>query len=131
MQIELPDYITHYNRSEPFSTLTNLSKDEWWDATKDLDESNSWGLSRFSDLKYLEQRFDVERLLRKQFIAEGGRPVLQNPIFFFLRRNGGVEANIRNKAYRVDLKDIPEDLISFTYGDSMLSFNEDNRRLSG
>lgn len=37
----------------------------------------------------------------------------------------------RNKGYILNLKDISSDSITFTYGDSLLALNEDNRQQSG
>lgn len=127
----IPNFITHYNRAEPFRSLTSLNEVELMAALKGMNENNSWGLNRFSDPEYLTRRSLVETKIREQFISIGGKPVLMNPIYFFLGRNERFEENKNNKAYILQLKDIPADQLSFTYGDSMFCFNEDYRQQKG
>lgn len=127
----LPDFITHYNRAEPFRSLTSLNEVELAAALKEMNENNSWGLNRFSDPEYLPRRAIVENKIRHQFISIGGKSDLTHPIYFFLGRNENFEINKNNKAYTISLKDIPDSQISFTYGDSMFCFNEDYRKLKG
>jgi hypothetical protein len=126
-----PNFITHYNRAEPFRSLTSLSKTELAATLKKLNETNSWGLNRFSDPEYLTRRSLVETQIQQQFISIGGKPLLSHPIYFFLGRNERFEENKNNKAHIIQLKDIAPDQISFTYGDSMFCFNEDYRQQKG
>jgi len=79
----------------------------------------------------LIQRREIERQLRKQFIEIGGRPVLESPIYFFLGRNHRFEENKRNVGYMIFLRDLDPDIISFSYGDSMFCFHEENRSQAG
>jgi hypothetical protein len=52
---------------------------------------------------------------------------------FFIKtnRNADFEKHERNKGYLVRLRDLPIGSVSFTYGDSMFSLNEDYRRQKG
>jgi hypothetical protein len=125
------DYITHYSRGEPFLSITSIDREKWPETIAKLSESNAWGLNRFSDLKYLEDRLKVEKIIREEFISKGGKPELEHPIYFFLGSNVRFEEHKLNKKYKMDLKDIPHDAISFTYGDSMLAYIEENRTQSG
>ena len=127
----IPNFITHYNRAEPFRSLTSLSKTDLAAALKEMNESNSWGLNRFTDPEYLPRRAMVETKIRNQFISIGGSPHLTHPIYFFLGRNESFEENKSNKAYTIQLKDISALHVSFTYGDSMFCFNDDYRMLKG
>lgn len=127
----IPDFITHYNRAEPFRSLTSLNKIDLAAALKEMNESNSWGLNRFTDPEYLPRRAIVETKIRHQFISIGGKPILNHPIYFFLGRNKSFEENKSNKAYIIQLKDLSPFQISFTYGDSMFCFNEDYRKIKG
>lgn len=127
----IPDFITHYNRAEPFRSLTSLNKTELAATLKEMNESNSWGLNRFTDSEYLPRRAIVEAKIREQFISRGGKPDLSHPIYFFLGRNERFEENKNNKAYIIQLKDISSAQVSFTYGDSMFCFNEDYRQQMG
>jgi hypothetical protein len=125
------EFIVHYSRGEPFRSITGVSHDDFASVLKTLNETNAWGLARFQDPQYLAQRRQMEKDLRKRFIEGGGRPVLQNPIYFFLGRHPGFEAHERNIAHVIHLKDVNPGTVSFSYGDSMFCFHEDNRRIAG
>lgn len=125
------EVIVHYSRGEPFRSITSVHSDDFDSVLKTLNEDNAWGLTRFSDARYLEQRFAVEERVRGQFIAMGGKPILQNPIYFFLGRNRRFEENHKNLGYMISLQDIDPLTISFSYGDSMFCFDYENKRLAG
>lgn len=129
--MKIPDFIIHYNRSEPFRTMTSLSADRRSEIIKELNETNAWGINRFLDPEYLDRRILTEQKMRAEFIKKGGNPELMHPIYFFLGRNNQFEKHDRNLGYIIDLKNINSDSISFTYGDSMLAFHEDYRNQSG
>jgi len=129
--MEIPDFIVHYSRGEPFRSISAVPQDELSKVLQELNETNVWGLARLSDPEYLERRRHVEQRLRKEFIAKGGRPALDHPIYFFLGRNAQFERHEKNKGYLVQLEDLPKGAVSFTYGDSVFSFNEDYRNLKG
>lgn len=129
--MDIPDFIIHYSRSEPFRSMSGVPHQRLPEVLKELNETNAWGISRFSDPEYLQRRMAVEERLRKEFISKGGKPTLSHPIYFFLGRNEQFEKQDRNKAYRIRLADLPANSVSFTYGDSMFSFDEDYRRLKG
>lgn len=127
----IPDCIVHYSRSEPFRSITSHPSEDWPKVVRSLTESNAWGLNRFSDPHYLQRRIEVESAVRNKFIAKGGRPQLQFPIYCFLGRHERWEEHKLNNGYTIKLKDISSEVISFTYGDSLLAFNDDYRTLSG
>ena len=117
----IPDFIVHYSRGEPFRTISEVSPENLPTVLNQLNESNAWGLNRFSDPQYLTKRFEVEKKLRLGFISKGGKPELNCPIYFFLGNNDRFEEHQSNIGYRINLKDVPADAVSFTYGDSMFS----------
>lgn len=128
---EQPDFIVHYNRGKPFRSITSLDDSALNRVLRSLNEENSWGLARFSNHLYLSQRREIERSLRMRFIENGGRPILENPIYFFLGRNPRFEENTRNIGYALRLGDLDPRTISFSYGDSMFCFHEGNRQQAG
>ncbi len=65
--------------------------------------------------------------MRKAFIAKGGKPQLEQPIYFFLGANKRFEEHKLNKGYKINLHDLESEQVSFTYGDSMLAFIKENR----
>ncbi len=131
MKQKIPDLIVHYSRDEPFRSITSLAADQLEAVVNSLEERNSWGLNRFSDPCYMKQRFEVEKLMRAKFIELGGRPILSQPIYFFLGRNRCFEDHPLNIGYAIELAHIHKSSISFSYGDTMLSFNKENRKLAG
>lgn len=130
-QMEIPSFIIHYSRGEPFRSLSDVPQADLSRVLQELNETNAWGLARFSDPEYLQKRQVVEQRLRTKFIAKGGCPTLSHPLYFFLGRNTQFEQHERNKAYLIQLKDVPKGAVSFTYGDSMFSLSEDYRKLKG
>jgi len=129
--MEIPDFIVHYSRGEPFRSLSGVPDGELSRVVQGLNEANAWGLVRFSDPEYLQRRVRVEQRLREEFINKGGHPTLSHPIYFFLGRNAQFEQHERNQGYLVRLDDLPMGAVSFTYGDSMFSLDEGYRKLKG
>lgn len=130
-QYDIPNYLIHYNRAEPFLSLSATTAESRHQILHQLNENNAWGLARFKDPEYLPRRESIEQKMRADFIKKGGRPTLQNPIYSFLGRNLDFERDHRNIAYKIDLHSIPIETVSFTYGDSMFCFNEDYRHKKG
>ncbi len=126
-----PNFVVHYSRGEPFRSITSFPKDEWQSIIDSLNSTSAWGLNRFADPQYLKQRVLAEAEVRKAFIAKGGRPQLEQPIYFFLGANQRFEEHKLNKGYKINLDDLESEQISFTYGDSMLAFIKENRDQSG
>lgn len=127
----IPECIVHYSRSQPFRSITSYPPQDWPKVVHSLTESNAWGLSRFSDPNYLQRRTEVESIIRNKFKAKGGQPQLKHPVYCFLGRHERWEEHKLNKGYSINLQDIAVDVITFTYGDSLLAFNNDYRTLSG
>lgn len=126
----IPNQIVHYSRGEPFRSITSVGREQIQQVVSKLDDKRAWGLARFSDPKYISQRFETEKILRQRFIEIGGRPTLHNPIYFFLGRHPIFESHDSNIGYSIELKDIDPYSVSFTYGDSMFSLIEENRELA-
>jgi len=128
---QVPDQIVHYSRGEPFRSIMSVPLEELQAVVSNLNESNAWGLNRFKDLKYYNQRREVERSMRAKFIEMGGEPTLSHPIYFFLGRHARFEEHPLNVGYSIELSQLSKKHVSFSYGDTMLSFNDENRKLAG
>jgi hypothetical protein len=126
--MNIPDFIVHYSRGEPFRSITEVSHENLPGVLNQLNESNAWGLSRFSDPEYLQRRVQVERKIRHGLIGKGGKPELDVPLYFFLGNNSRFEEHKSNVGYRINLKDVAPEVLSFTYGDSMFSLCENYRQ---
>jgi hypothetical protein len=131
MKSKIPNHIVHYSRAEPFRSIIDVPFDQLDAVIQILNERNSWGLNRFTNQNYFKQRLEVENIVRTKFIEMGGEPILSHPIYFFLGRNQRFEEHPLNIGYVIDLLHLHRNLVSFSYGDTMLSFNEENRKLAG
>ncbi len=108
----VPEFISHYSRGVPFRSITSLPEGKRLEVIRELNETNAWGLNRFADSEYVTRRLEVERQIHEEFISQGGKQE-------------------RNRAYLIYLQDLPADVVSFTYGDSLLAFNKSYRFRSG
>jgi predicted HTH domain antitoxin len=113
----VPDYLTYFfrNGQVPFQTICDLDESE---AQAILRRDTLWR----GDGTYLSHRKRHERLLRKKFVAKGGKPVRQHPIYMIL---GDCPQGPHDLHREYDYKIIlpvalfsPDD-ISFTYPDSL------------
>jgi hypothetical protein len=128
---QVPDQIVHYSRGQPFLSITSVSPTQLDTVMSGLHERNAWGLNRFLDENYLKRRIEVENKMRRRFVEKDGEPELLNPIYFFLGRNSHFEENPLNVGYAIELSQLDKTHVSFSYGDTMLSFNEEYRKLAG
>ncbi|WP_413288210.1 hypothetical protein [Bdellovibrio sp. HCB337] len=129
--MNIPEFIVHYSRGIPFRSMSGLSQKELAETLKELNDTNVWGLRRFSDPEYLHRRLKVEQKIRHSFVGKGGRPELDFPIYFFLGNNARFEEHKSNVGYKINLADVPSHVVSFTYGDSMFSMCENYRQKLG
>src|SRR5687767_9827981 len=119
----LPDYITHYHLPDrkPFLSLSDLPEEKLAIVLAELRDNAQRGETKRGFASwYIEERKKTEVFLRQEFIKKGGKPQRQYPIYFVLgksdcqKRMDPVQVEIQLK-----LADIPSELISFTYPDSM------------
>ncbi|TNE85977.1 MAG: hypothetical protein EP330_23875 [Deltaproteobacteria bacterium] len=122
----IPDFVTHYARGEPFRSVTAAGSEGWAKAVAALDEDNAWGLARFRDPHYLPRRAAVEARMRAELVVAGGAPQLVYPHYAFLGARPSWERP-GTRSYRIALADIPPGAVSFTVGDSLLTWDPDYR----
>jgi hypothetical protein len=115
--MSIPDYLTYFFREGqvPLQTICDLDEQV---AESILRHDTLWR----GDGTYLAHRKQHERYLRDQFIAEGGQPVRQHPIYMILGDSpkGPHDLHLEYD-YRVTipLAAFPPDTLSFTYPDSL------------
>jgi hypothetical protein len=127
------DFLLHAYKigTEPFRTLSALPDEEALGIMKDLYMKGSIFWERFEDpAGYLQLRRQVEEWLRREFIAKGGKPRNQYPIYMMFGRSKWVRTllDAPTRATTVEIE-VPLCLfsefdVSFTYPDSMVSFIE-------
>ncbi len=122
----LPEFLSHYYKAdqEPFRSLSLLAGEEALRVASGITEENSIAASRTDDWrKYLQDRKSTESRTRTKFVEKGGEPVLMAPYYFVLgRAESYFEKYEQNLArLELDLADVVESEVSFTYGDSMIN----------
>ena len=116
--------ITHYyyKGTDPWKNIMLLSEERAFETAKMLSAAHPdmQCFGRFADFdNYYPLRKAADEEVRRQFIICGGKPRLEHPYSFVLG-----ECEYLKKWYgdceilHIPLKDISEDIISFTAGDS-------------
>lgn len=123
-------FLTHYYLPDrkPFLNLSALEDEELNLVLAGLREKNKRGESKrvFMDW-YVADRKRCEDRLKKMFLAKGGNPRKNYPHYFVLGQSS-ILKSLANDTRELNfaLGDFPEDQISFTYPDSMASFDLEN-----
>jgi hypothetical protein len=119
--------LTHYYLPDrkPFLNLSALTEDELKTVLEELREKTKRGESKrvFMDW-YVNDRKKSEQRVREQFILKGGKPEKPYPHYFVLGESVIQKSTAANmQEVTIPLSEIPPELISFTYPDSMASFD--------
>ncbi len=131
------DYLIHvYKRgTRPFRSLSALPDSEAHDRMRALYVEGAVFWERFKDPEaYLGIRKQVEEWLRREFVAKGGRPRSDHPIYMIWGRSKWMQTALDEATrattieVRVPLEVFGDDTLSFTYPDSMVSFGLKDRR---
>jgi hypothetical protein len=123
--VELPRVLTHYYKGDaPFRSLSAIPDGPRLSAILDgLSEETALAFARFRSESYLGERRRIEALLAERFREKGGRPALEHPIYFVVGRSSWFERHEPKVCRRtLSLDRVAPDQVSFTYGDSMVSF---------
>ena len=120
-------FLTHYYHkdSQPFQTLSSLTKEEALEVISTLHERSGAVYRRFSNPKqYLELRHETEQWLRDEFIKKGGKPASVYPQYFVVERALWIEEGYEGQSYAVQMpiEAFKPEQVSFTYSDSMVSY---------
>jgi len=112
------EFVYHYyeKRYGPLATLSSLPDEQ------DI-KLNRLQIMKMSYKQYRLARKMIEGLLLEQFTAKGGKAKDSNPLYFTIKE----QAIIKNWYEEIDyimipLKELPKEMISFTYGDSFITF---------
>lgn len=128
--------LTHYYLPDrkPFLSLSALEEDELHTVLAELREKTKRGESKrvFMDW-YVDERKKSERRVREAFISKGGKPEKNYPHYFVLGESLIQKSTAPGmQELTMMLSEIPAELISFTYPDSMASFDlekDDNYKM--
>ena len=125
-------YITHYyvKGTDPWKNIMLLPEEAAFQKAAELASAHKGMTSygRFADfINYYPLRKAADKLLREQFICLGGKPQLEHPYSFVLGESDYLKTWFdEGDSLRIPLDEIPDELISFTPGDScaILSRND-------
>lgn len=125
--------IIHYCHPDcrPLENIMRLPKDEAFALAKKLADSHpdTTAFYRFSDFEnYYRLRKASDALLRSKFISLGGRPDIKHPYSFVLEGSDYLDRwfECGNKTM-LSLSSIPDHAVSFTYGDSVATYQNNGR----
>ena len=122
-----PDHLHIVNYCHPSCTpLQNilwLPKDEAFRTASELAQKNHGATAfwRFADFEnYYPRRMETDRLLYDAFIRLGGKPEVEHPLSFVLQGSDYLHNWFdHGTVTTLPLYSIPDDVLSFTRGDSM------------
>ena len=116
-----PKFLFHYYELEngPFRNITENGSEE----AKKIQEQISEGWNSKRPNNYVELRLALEERIKEQFILKGGKPNRNDPFYFTLGEcNWAKSWYLSPGVIKIPLADFNPEHISFTYPDSMVSF---------
>ncbi len=118
-------YILNYchRNCEPLKNIMRLPKEQAFMLAHELAEQNkeTTAFYRFADFEnYYRERLETDEFLFEEFVRLGGNPLYKHPLSFVLQGSEYLhEWFDKGIVTRLTLSAIPDEQISFTYGDSM------------
>lgn len=119
-------YLYHYydRRSGPFRSLTALPHSEAQSMLTRIKKDRPGSFCAKRDESYLLKRRSCEAVLRREFEARGGIIDIETPYYMVLGHSPWLSTWYeQGECVKIPVKDIDLRKISFTYGDSMPTFN--------
>lgn len=117
----IPKFLFHYYELDngPFRNITEYGFEKAVNIQNQILEG--WNSKRPEN--YIDLRFLLEKRIREQFILKGGKPNRNDPFYFTLGECDWAKSwYINPGVIKIPLTDFNPDHISFTYPDSMVSF---------
>lgn len=126
----VPKFLYHYYETEqgPFKNITRNGLKR----AQEIQNNISVGFNSNRPSNYIELRFSTEKRLKELFINKGGQPKRDDPFYFTLGPSEWMRSCYKNPGtVKIPLTDFHPEQISFTYPDSMVSFQfHDEPKLS-
>ena len=121
-------YITHYyhHGTDPWKNIMLLPREEAFRKARELadEHPDTMCFGRFADFEnYYPHRRSADEYMKREFEKLGGKPLLGHPYSFVLFESEYLDDWFGNgDRLKIYLDDIPDDIISFTFGDSCAQF---------
>lgn len=118
-------YIVNYCHPScvPLKNIMRLPKEEAFALAYEMAQQNKdiTAFYRFADFEnYYPERLKTDELLYSQFVKMGGKATEKHPLSFVLQGSQYLNEWFGNGTVtKIPLNSIPDNCISFTYGDSM------------
>ena len=127
--LNVPLFLTRYyvEGEDPFISLNDLPPEKASETKAAHCKRNGIG-GFYAQDDYLPQRRQIEAWMREQFIAKGGNPVENVPVYMTLGTSPEGEFDIRGDiqkdavSLRIPLDEVDLSAVSFTFPDSMYQF---------
>ncbi|MEW7280025.1 hypothetical protein ABW636_15635 [Aquimarina sp. 2201CG1-2-11] len=119
--MNLPKFLFHYYELDngPFRNITEYG----YEKAESIQGKISEGWNSRRPNNYIDLRISLEKRIRKQFILKGGKPNRNDPLYFTLGACEWAKSWYVNPGViKIPLTDFKTDQISFTYPDSMVSY---------
>lgn len=119
--MEIPKFLFHYYELDngPFRNITEFGCEK----AKDIQNKIAHGQNSKRPKNYIDLRFSLENRIREQFIQKGGKPNRKDPFYFTLGACEFAKSWYTNPGViKIPLTNFKAEHISFTYPDSMVSF---------
>lgn len=119
----IPSYITHYyeRANGPLLNITDLNNAKAELLLEQIRKGDTFNSKRDKD--YQEKRIRLEKRMKDEFMCIGGKPQRNNPYYFVLGKCPWMQEWYHDTAeIQLEWKDLPSECISFSYPDSMVSF---------
>ncbi|WP_378187074.1 hypothetical protein ACE939_01840 [Aquimarina sp. W85] len=117
----IPKFLFHYYELDngPFRNITEYG----YEKAEKIQNQISKGWNSKRPENYIELRLALERRIKEQVISKGGKPNRNDPFYFTLGECKWVKSWYANPGViKIPLADFKHEHISFTYPDSMVSF---------
>ncbi|AXT54594.1 hypothetical protein D1815_02080 [Aquimarina sp. AD1] len=119
--MNIPKYLFHYYELEngPFRNITEYGHEK----AENIQDKITEGWNSKRPENYLDLRFSLEKKIKDGFILKGGRPNRKDPFYFTLGKCEFAKSWYVNPGViKIPLIDFKPEHISFTYPDSMISY---------
>lgn len=117
----IPKFLYHYYelKNGPFRNITEYGFEKAERVQNQIIE----GFNSKRPDNYLDLRFSLEKRIKKKFILKGGKPNRNDPFYLTLGEcNWAKSWYVNPGVIKIPLADFKTEHISFTYPDSMVSF---------
>jgi len=120
-------FLLYHYYDESTGPLRNLSalRPEEGDALLNRLKEGNFGYASRREGWYMERRRELEALARSLFLEKGGRPRTAYPHYFVIGECPWLETWYpRPRHVCLPLAELPQDCVSFTYGDMFPTFSD-------